>query len=147
MKTIMKRNTRTIAALFTLALLFVMAGCSKKTYASLEEWYNDNPVTAAIVNSAISSSTDSGNVSMDIKGNTITYHIEMDEAIFGLDPEMDAIYKSTLDQAFSQDEESIKDFIDETADAAGIDASLIIVTYAAYNPGEDTPGYSISFKK
>lgn len=147
MKTIMKKNTRTTAVLFTLALLFVMAGCGKKTYASLEEWYNDNPVTAAIVNSAISSSTDSGNVSMDIKGNTITYHIEMDEAIFGLDPEMDAIYKSTLDQAFSQDEESIKDFIDETADAAGVDASLITVTYAAYNPGEDTPGYSISFKK
>lgn len=147
MKKIMKKNTKVAVVLFTFALLFVMAGCGKKTYASVEEWYNADPKTSAMVNSAIGSSMDGATVSMEIKENSITCRIEMDEAMFGLDPEVDALYKSTLDDAFSQDEDSVKAYIDEMASATGVDASKITVTYAVYNPGESTPGYSISFQK
>ncbi len=147
MKKIMKSNLKVTVALFTLALMFVMSGCGKKTYATVEEWYTADPKTAAIVNSSLGSSMDGGSVSMEIKENTITCRIEMDEAMFGLDADMDAIYKETLDAAFSQDEESIKSYIDEMASETGVDASKITVTYAVYNPGESDPGYSISFTK
>lgn len=147
MKKIMKSNTKVSLALLTLVMLFVMAGCGKKTYASVEEWYTADPSTAAIVNSSLGSSMDGGTVSMEIKENTITCRIEMDEAMFGLDADMDAIYKEALDDAFSQDEESIKSYIDEMAAETGVDAGKITVTYAVYNPGEDAPSYSISFSK
>lgn len=147
MKKIMKKSSKVTVVLFTLALLFMMAGCGKKTYASVEEWYNADPKTAAIVNASLGSSMDGATVSMVIKENNITCKIEMDEAMFGQDPEVDAVYKEALDEAFSQDEDSVKSYIDEMAAETGVDASKITVTYAVHNPGESTPGYSISFTK
>ncbi len=147
MKKIVKNSTKVTVALLTLALLFVMSGCGKKTYATVEEWYNADPKTAAIVNASLGSSMDGATVSMEIKENNITCRIEMDEAMFGLDEQMDAAYKEALDEAFSQDEASVKSYIDEIAAETGVDAAKISVTYAVYNPGESAPGYSISFTK
>lgn len=147
MKELMKRNTKVTVLLFTLALLFVMAGCGKKTYATVEEWYDDNPAVSATLTRAINSNGDSENISIAIEDNNIIYRTVMDEAIFGLTKETDVMYTQVFDNILSKGEASLKSNIDEIAQSTGVDASKITIIYEVYNPGASTPGYTKSIKK
>lgn len=147
MKELMKRNAKVTVILFTLALLFVMAGCGKKTYATVEEWYDDNPAAAAAITRAINASGSGEGMSIAIEKNNIIYRIVMEEETFGLSPEKDSLYAQLYDSMLSADEASIKKNIDAIAQDTGVDAGEITIIYEVYNPGASTPGYTKSFKK
>ncbi|MDE6015460.1 MAG: hypothetical protein K2H41_07180 [Acetatifactor sp.] len=147
MKELMKRNAKVTVLLFTLALLFVMAGCGKKTYATVGEWYDDNPAAAAAITRAINASGNGESMTIAIEENNIIYRIVMDEETFGSSEEMDAFYAQVFDEMLSADEASIKKNIDAIAQDTGVDASKITIIYEVYNPGASTPGYTKSFKK
>lgn len=128
----------------TLSMIMVMVGCASKTYASLEEWYADNPQAASSVNASLNQVNTSSDMSMEfaIEGNKIIYRYKLNEQLFGLRDETDQILKSTLDESLEVQRDNFIKSIDSISLASGIDASLLSVHLDYYNPGDTEPCFS-----
>lgn len=139
-------TTRKKAAILvlTLSMIMVMVGCASKTYASLEEWYDNNPQAASSVNASLNQVNTSSDMSMEfaIEGNKIIYRYKLNEKIFGLSDETDQILKSTLDNSLEAQRNNFIKSIDSISLGSGIDASLISVHLDYYNPGDTEPCFS-----
>lgn len=143
-----KRNLKKISLLVTLMMLALfVAGCGRKTYASLEEYVQSNPIPETFTNMSSSSDGVGIDVKVEFSGNTAIAKCTYSETFFGVSAAQDAQLQAALDQAFSTEsqkgqlDKSIQDF----AQASGIDASLITIRYEFYNPNASTPSYSISY--
>lgn len=139
-------TTRKKAAILvlTLSMLMAMVGCASKTYASLEEWYADNPQAVRSVEAGLSQASASGEMSVEfaIEGNKIIYRYKLNEQLFGLGDETDRILKSTLDNNLEVQRDNFIKSIDSISLGSGIDASLISVHLDYYNPGDTEPCFS-----
>ena len=140
----MKKHTRILALILALSML-LMSGCGKKTYNTVQEWYDDNPLSASFLNAAATSQDDSDQMTFNIEGNVIVYGMEMDEAIFGESEELDAKYKEYFDNAFEGQREAYLDVIEELSGLTGIPANQMSLRIDIFNPGADTPGYTKTF--
>lgn len=139
-------TTRKKAAILVLALsmIMVMIGCASKNYASLEEWYTNNPQAVSSVNAGLNQVNTSSDMSMEfaIEGNKIIYRYKLNEKIFGLSDKTDQILKSTLDDSLEAQRDNFIKSIDSVSLASGIDASLLSVHLDYYNPGDTEPYFS-----
>lgn len=134
------------ATIFVLALsmIMVIAGCASKTYASLEEWYADNPKAVSSVEAGLNQASASGDMSVEfaIEGNKIIYRYKLNEKLFGVNDETDRILKSTLDNNLEAQRSNFTKSIDSISLGSGIDASLISIHLEYYNPGDAEPSFS-----
>ncbi|MCM1092166.1 MAG: DUF4854 domain-containing protein [Butyrivibrio sp.] len=140
-------TTRKKAAILILTLsimIMTLVGCAAKTYANLEEWYNDNPKATSQVQAGLNQANTSDDMSVEfaIEDNQIIYRYKLNEQLFGLDDETDRILKSTLENNLNVQRDSFIQSIDDIALGSGIDASLISVHLEYYNPGDTTPVFS-----
>lgn len=143
----MKKYAKISAIIMMFAVILIMTGCGKKTYSSLEDWYNSNPAMAKVLDTMVNKDMEGGKMSIDIKENVIIYRLDMDEAIFGISEDMDNAYKQALDGELEKEHATYVGVIDDVAKASGISASKITLRYEIYNPGASTPGYSAIVSK
>lgn len=145
----MKQLNKSVAIILICAMMLMLAACEQtKTYATVEEWYADNPplpedFTHAVIKEEGLSAT------MDIffEGNVMICKGTMSKTIFGEDEKMDEIYFKVLDNVIYKSQTKISDIISTLSVRSGIDASQISVRYEFYNPGATTPSYSKSIKR
>lgn len=141
----MKKHVKIFALVLALSLM-LLTGCSfNKTYSTVEEWYNDNPVFSTIINTAISANADGEEISMLIVDNTIVYSLVLEEKVFGENAELDALYKQEFDKALEEDKDTYIDLIPDIADLSGVPESSISVRIELFNPNEVTPSYTKTF--
>lgn len=143
----MKKYAKISAIIMVFAVMFVLAGCGKKTYATVEDWYAANPAMAGFLDVMMNQDMEGGKISVDIKENVIIYRLDMDEAIFGISQEMDTAYKNALDGELEKEHDTYVGVIDDVAKTSGVSASKITLRYEIYNPGATTPGYTKIVKK
>lgn len=144
----MNRLTKLTALLLSGIMMLVMASCGSKDYASLEEWYNDNPAYQKTMESMLSSQqTDGLTMEFDIKSNDLVYRYIYDDQVFGKSDDVDAAAKEMLDSALEQQKNNFTQAIDQIAKASGIDAGSLSVVLEYYNPGESAPSYSQTVTK
>ncbi len=141
----MKKHLCVFASLLALSMIF-MTGCGKKSYSTVEEWYDDNPTLHASINAEIENADENGETSaMIIEGNTLIYSIKLEEKAFGESEEYDAICKAYFDETFEADKEEYVSIIPDLADLSGVPESSISVRIEIYNPDESTPSYTKTF--
>lgn len=142
----MKKYTRIFALVFTLSVMLLTACGGKKTYSTVEEWYDDNPALRTFINAGIENAEESGDdLAMVIEDNTLIYSVVLEEKMFGESDEMDKLYKQFFDESFEAEKDEYVSIIPDLADLSGIPESSISVKIEIYNPGESTPSYTKTF--
>lgn len=146
----MKKHTRIFALALALSMM-ILAGCSNlnKTYNSVEEWYDANPMMSSMIQLGMAAEEDSDELTFDIEGNAIVYGLIMEEEVFGIDAEMDQFYKEYFDSYFSSEDvyNEYSELITSISELCGIPESEISVRIDIFNPGSTTPGYTTSITK
>ncbi len=143
----MKKIQKLTVLILALAMALSMAGCSSKTYSSLEEWYADNSMFDSTIQSMMNSEMEGGSVEFAVEDNSIVYRYKFDEQTFGLNSDVDTAIKQTLDSNLETQRSTFTQLIDEFAKSSKIDVSAISVKLEYYNPGATTPSFTQSITK
>lgn len=133
----MKKLVKVTAMMAALAMVLMMAGCGKKTYTSVEDWYTNDTVAKTFVSAMVESqSNEDADVSIDVEDNCMYFDFACKEKLFGIDPETDKIIEQAMYESLGAESESYEELIGEIAELTGIDASEISIGYRYFNPGE-----------
>jgi len=142
----MKKHVRIFALVLTLSMMLLTACGGKKTYSTVEEWYDDNPALRTFINAGIDNAEEDGDdLAMIVEDNTLIYSVKLEEKMFGESEEMDATYKAFFDESFEAEKEEYVSIIPDLADMSGVPESSISIRIEIYNPGETTPSYTKTF--
>lgn len=139
----MKKLYKRIVFFVLCAMMLTMSACGRKSYASVEEWYADNP-SEKLDQMNFSASSTKASVSISFEGNVIVYKMNLGTKTLGKDDLTDKIFTAAFDSAFS-DQSSNDKVINQISANSGIDASLISIRYEIYNPGETKPCYKKTY--
>lgn len=142
-----KHRKRVVFFLICTMMLMITACEQKKSYATLEEWYADNPLPESEIHSTFYAGSLSGKMDIIIEENELIYKCTMSKKIFGEDEKMDELYTKVIENTFSQQKDEFNKIINDISVISGIDASQISLRYEYYNPGDPVPFYSQSFGK
>ncbi|MBR1854727.1 MAG: hypothetical protein IJ794_16540 [Lachnospiraceae bacterium] len=139
------RNSKTLLLLLLMVVSMIFAGCGKKSYATLEDFLNDNPAAKSSLNASMSSSD--GTATVDVSGNTLIMKAYYNEKVWGVDPSVDAQLKTQMDAYFAgaSVQKQLEQSINQVAEGSGIDASKLSARYEFYNPGDTTPSYTYTY--
>lgn len=144
----MKQLNRSVAIVLICAMMLMMAACEQtKSYATLEEWYADHPLSEDLTHKVIKEEgLPSLTLARDmiIAGNEIIFKCTFSKKVFGEDEKLDEIYFKAVDKAAYEEQDNIKELIKILSERSGIAKSQISVRYDFYNPGDPTPSYTIS---
>lgn len=140
----MKKQHKRVVFLLICAMLLTMAACERKTYASLEEWYADNP-SEKLAKTTFTEGSTKASVGISIEENTIVYKMNLGTKVIGRDELTDKVFIATFDSALAGDKSGNDKLIKQISDKSGIDASLISIRFEIYNPGETKPCYKKTY--
>lgn len=140
----MKKQARFVTLFLICAVMLTMAACGHKSYASLEEWYADNP-SEKLEKMTFSEGSSKASIGFSVEKNVLVYKMNYGTQIFGNDDMINKIFTATFDKAFLEDKERNNQIIKQLADKSGIDASLISLRFEIYNPGETKPRYQRTY--
>lgn len=144
----MVKQHKRVTIILTCVMMLMMAACSSKSYSTVEEWYADNPAAQESMKSMMEDeSTKELTIEFDVKENQLIYRYIYGEKIFGRSEEIDAAAKKMLDSGIEQTRSTHIQAIDQIARSSKIDASKISIVMEWYNPGANTPGYSLTITK
>lgn len=130
------RTKKLLAALMCVTMLFAFAGCGGPS--TLEDYINENTEAKASLES-LSSKNAAGDVTVDVKDNTIIYKFKLGQTVEG---EMVKQMKDALDQYMKGVEstfENIASTFEEQSEIKGITVRVI------YLNGDDSELYSKDF--
>lgn len=141
----MKKITKLSTFIAAASIMLVMAGCAKN-YTSVQDWFDNNPAAAKLTEAMVADQSDeTGTMEFEVQNNDLIYKYTFTEQTFGLDDEMDKLYKETFDASFSSESASQEQIIADIAEDCGIEAASIRLVYEFYNPGSSTPSYTYSY--
>ena len=140
----MKKQASFVTLFMICAMILTMVACGRKSYASLEEWYADNP-SEKLEKMNFSEGSSTASMGLSVEENVLVYKMNYGTRIFGNDEMINKIFTATFDKAFIEDEERNNKIIKQLADKSGIDASLISLRFEIYNPGETKPCYQRTY--
>lgn len=138
-------STRALLLLTLLMVSMFVAGCGKKSYASVEEYLNANPAILTAMNTSMSSSDATGKA--EVSGNTIIMKLYYKQTVWGLDSSIDSQLKNMMDQYFSQSESDLAESLADVSKESGVDVSQISYRFEYYNPDASTPSYTYTYPK
>lgn len=140
----MKKQAISVTLFLICAMIFTMAACGHKSYASLEEWYADNP-SEKLEKMNFSEGSSTFSMGLSVEENVLIYKMNYGTRIFGNDELTNKLFTAMFDKAFIEDKERNNKIINQLADKSGIDASLISLRFEIYNPGETKPCYQKTY--
>lgn len=140
----MKKQSGFLLFIMTCIILLTMTACGHKSYATLEEWYADNP-SKKLDELNFSEGGTKASVGISIEGNVIVYKMNLGTKTIGRGDMMDKVFTAVFDSAFADDKSNNDKVIKQLSSDSGIDASLISIRYEIYNPGESTPCYTKTY--